>query len=53
MCRRGTRACFHHLDFQSKNFPYVIFIVKKQPLYANFSIPLVEIDDFLKVPHLV
>jgi hypothetical protein len=22
-------------------------------LYVNFSIPLVEIDDFLKVPHLV
>jgi hypothetical protein len=27
--RRGTRACFHHSDFQSKNFLYVFFIVKK------------------------
>jgi hypothetical protein len=53
MYRRGTRACFHRSDFQSKNFSYAIFIVKKRPLYVNFSIPLVEIDDFLKVPHLV
>jgi hypothetical protein len=53
MYRAGTRACFHHLDFQSKNFSYAIFIVKKRPLYVNFSIPLVEIDDFLKDPHLV
>jgi hypothetical protein len=30
---------FHHLDFQSKNFSYAIFIVKKWPLYVNFSIP--------------
>jgi hypothetical protein len=28
--RGGTRACFHRSDFQSKNFPYAIFIVKKQ-----------------------
>jgi hypothetical protein len=28
------------LDFQSKNFPYAFFNVKKQPLYVNFSIPL-------------
>jgi hypothetical protein len=28
MCRGGTRACFHHSDFQSKNFSYAIFIVK-------------------------
>jgi hypothetical protein len=42
MCRGGTRACFHHLDFQSKNFLYAIFIVKKWPLYVNFSIPLCE-----------
>jgi hypothetical protein len=27
------------LDFQSKNFSYAIFIVKKWPLYVNFSIP--------------
>ena len=38
-CRRGTRACFRRLDFQSKNFSYAIFIVKKRPLYVNFSIP--------------
>jgi hypothetical protein len=36
--RRGTRACFHRLDFQSKNFSYAIFIVKKRSLYVNFSI---------------
>jgi hypothetical protein len=40
MCRGGTRACFHRLDFQSKNFSYAIFIVKKWPLYVNFCIPL-------------
>jgi hypothetical protein len=28
------------LDFQSKNLSYAIFIVKKRPLYVNFSIPL-------------
>jgi hypothetical protein len=39
MCRRGTRACFHRLCFQSKKFLYAIFIVKKRPLYVNFSIP--------------
>jgi hypothetical protein len=39
-CRGGTRACFHYSDFQSKNFSYTICIVKKQPLYVNFSIPL-------------
>jgi hypothetical protein len=39
MCRGGTRAYFHYLDFQSKNFSYAIFIVKKWPLYVNFSIP--------------
>jgi hypothetical protein len=38
-CRGGTRACFHCSDFQSKNFSYPIFIVKKWPLYVNFSIP--------------
>jgi hypothetical protein len=37
--RGGTKACFHCLDFQSKNFSYAIFIVKKRPLYVNFSIP--------------
>jgi hypothetical protein len=39
MCRGGTRVCFQSLDFQSKNFSYAIFIVKKRPLYLNFSIP--------------
>jgi hypothetical protein len=37
-CRGCTRACFHRLDFQSKSFLYVLFIVKKRPLYVNFSI---------------
>jgi hypothetical protein len=27
------------LYFQSKKFLYAIFIVKKRPLYVNFSIP--------------
>jgi hypothetical protein len=40
MCTRGTRACICRLDFQSKIFSYAIFIVKKGPLYVNFSIPL-------------
>jgi hypothetical protein len=53
MYRRGTRACFHRLDFQSKNFSYAICIVKKRPVYVNFSISPLEIDDFLKVLHLV
>jgi hypothetical protein len=53
MCRGGTRACFHHLDFQSKNFSYAIFIVKKRLLYVNFSIPLAGNDFFLNVPHLL
>jgi hypothetical protein len=39
MYRGGNRACFHRSDFQSKNFSYAIFIVKKRPLYVNFSIP--------------
>jgi hypothetical protein len=38
-CRRGTRVYFHPLDFQSKNSSYAIFIVKKRPLYVNFSLP--------------
>jgi hypothetical protein len=38
MCRGGTKA--HHLDFESKNFPYAFFNVKKWPLYVNFNIPL-------------
>jgi hypothetical protein len=39
-CTRGNRACFHRLDFQSKKFSYANFIVKKRPLYVNFSTPL-------------
>jgi hypothetical protein len=39
MYRRGTSACFYFSDFQSKNFSYAISIVKKRPLYVNFSIP--------------
>jgi hypothetical protein len=53
MCRSGIKACFHRLNFQSNFFSYAIFIVKKRPLYVNFSLPLVEIDDFFKVPHVV
>jgi hypothetical protein len=37
-CRGGTRVCFYHSNFQSKKFSYAIFILKKQPLYVNFSI---------------
>jgi hypothetical protein len=39
MCRRSTRVCTHRLNFQYDNFLYVFFIVQKQPLYVNFSIP--------------
>jgi hypothetical protein len=39
MYRGGNRACFHRSDFQSKNVLYAIFIVKKRPLYVNFSRP--------------
>jgi hypothetical protein len=53
MCRRGTKACFHHLDFQSKNF-HMIFLLSKNGLCMWISAYLlVEIDDFLKVPDLV
>jgi hypothetical protein len=38
-CRGGTSVYFLCLDFQSKNFSYAFFIVKKRPLYVNFSIP--------------
>jgi hypothetical protein len=51
MCRRGTKAWAYHLDFQSENFPYAFFNVKKQPLYVNFSIYFVQIDVFFKVPY--
>jgi hypothetical protein len=39
LCRRRTKACAHCLDFQHNNFLYAILIVKKRPLYVNFSIP--------------
>jgi hypothetical protein len=37
--RGGTKVYAYHLDFQYINFPYAFFIVKKLPLYVNFSIP--------------
>jgi hypothetical protein len=40
ICRRGTKAYAYHLDFHYKNFSYAFFIVKKRPLYVNFSISL-------------
>jgi hypothetical protein len=39
MFRRSTRVYVPHLDFQYNNFQYVFFIVKKRPVYVNFSIP--------------
>jgi hypothetical protein len=33
------RTCFHRPDFQSKNFSYAIFIIRKLLLHVNFSIP--------------
>jgi hypothetical protein len=53
MDRRGTKACAHCLDFQYKNFPYAFFIVKKRPLYVNFSIPLVQYNVFLNVQYVL
>jgi hypothetical protein len=41
---------FLPLDFQSKNFSYAIFIVKKRPLFVNFSIPLCG-NNFLATLH--
>jgi hypothetical protein len=38
MCRGSKNVCVHHFDFQYNNFLYVFFIVKKRPLYVNFSI---------------
>jgi hypothetical protein len=38
--------------FNPRDF-YVFSIVKKRPLYVNFSIPLTENDFFLNVPHLL
>jgi hypothetical protein len=42
-----------YLDFQYNNLLYVFFIVKKRPLYVNFSIPLADNDFFPYVPHLL
>jgi hypothetical protein len=54
MCRRGTKACFHHSDFQCKKFSYAIFIVKKNGLCMWISAyPLAKNDFFLNVPHLL
>jgi hypothetical protein len=53
MYRGAIRACFHHLDFQSKNFSYAIYCQKTAFVCEFQAYPLVEIDDFLKVPHLV
>ena len=48
MCTRGTKAWVHHLDFQSKNFPYSFFNVIKWPLYVNLNIPLCTKRCFLQ-----
>jgi hypothetical protein len=37
MCKGGTIACAHHLDFS-----YVFFVVRNQPLDVNFSMPPCE-----------
>jgi hypothetical protein len=52
MCRGGRRACFHRLDFQSKNFSYAIFIVKKRPCMWISAYPYVENNFFGNLPHL-
>jgi hypothetical protein len=51
--REGTKVCAHCLDFQFSNFLYAFFIVKKLPLYVNFSIPPCYKEFFLNVPHLL
>jgi hypothetical protein len=43
---------FLPLDFQSRNFSYAIFIVKKQPLDVNFSISFCEFIYFGNPPQL-
>jgi hypothetical protein len=37
MCRGGTRACFYHSDFQSKNFSYAIFLGQKMAFVCEFQ----------------
>jgi hypothetical protein len=39
MYRGSNRVYVHGLDFQYNKYLYVFFIVKKRPLYVNFSIP--------------
>jgi hypothetical protein len=53
VCRGGTKAWAHHLDFQSKNFPYAFFNVKKRPLYVNFSIAHCAKWRFFKVSYVL
>jgi hypothetical protein len=38
MCRRGTNAYAHHLDFQYNNFGDAFFIVKKWPFLVNLCL---------------
>jgi hypothetical protein len=40
MCRGMQGACPHRLDYEFIVSFYANFIVKKWPLYLNFSIPL-------------
>jgi hypothetical protein len=35
MCREGTRACFHRLDFQSRIF-HMLFLLSKSGLVCEF-----------------
>jgi hypothetical protein len=42
MCRRGTNAYTHRLDFQYNNFGNVFSIVKKWPLLVNFNIKKIK-----------
>jgi hypothetical protein len=37
MYRGGTRACFHRLDFQSKNVSYAIFYCQKKAFVCEFQ----------------
>jgi hypothetical protein len=55
MCRRGTKAWAHCLDFQSKNFPYAFFnVMSKNGLCMWISVyPFVQNDIFLKVPYVL
>jgi hypothetical protein len=50
--RGGTRACFHCLDFQSKNFLYAIFIVKNGLCMWISAYPFVQNDVYFKVPYV-